>query len=394
MTGFAAYRRLARIVLVAVAAVGLQSGPAGAQSIDTIAKQAILVDANTNTVLFEKEADAPMYPASMSKLMTMAVLFDALGRGEVSLDDEFYVSEYAWRTGGAASGGSTMFAELNDTIRVEDLMRGVIVQSGNDASIVIAENMAGTEGAFAERMTQFGRTIGLENSRFLNATGLHDPDHVMTARDLARLAIHVIESYPDYYPIYSEEEFTWNGIRQFNRNPLLKMGIGADGLKTGYTKEAGYGLVGSAVQGDQRLVVVLNGLERLNQRGPEARKLLTWGFRAFESVALFDADEEVGRATVYGGDLRRLPLDGGGKPVTMLRPRGDAGRLRANIVYDGPLIPPIARGDRVATLQVESDDTVIVEAPLYAAVDVGRGPLWRRALDSAYELVAGLWYRQ
>lgn len=369
-------------------------GPARAQTVDTKAEYAILIDAATNTVLFEKNADELMAPASMSKLMAMEVLFDAIAKGEVSLNDKFFISEDAWRRGGSSSGGSTMFADLNSEISVENLIRGVIVQSGNDASIAIAENMSGTEASFAARMTARAREIGLERSTFQNSTGLADPDHLMTARELAKLARHIIYTYPEFYKIYSEKEFTWNEIRQFNRNPLLSMSIGADGLKTGFINESGYGLTGSAVQVDQRLIVVVNGLKTRRERGPEARKLLTWGFRSFDSVRLFDADTEVGKATVFGGAIRRLPLNGGGRAVTMLRPRGDRGRLRANVVYEGPLVAPIKAGDDVATLVVESDDKVIMEAPLYAAVDVPVGPLHRRAYDALYELAVGSWFRE
>ncbi len=386
---------LTRSLLAAVLAVfGLfvVAPDASAQGISTKAKQAILLDAASGTVLFEKNADALMAPASMSKLMTIAVVFDALRAGEISLDDMFHISEYAWRTGGASSGGSTMFAELDSQIRLEDLLRGVIVQSGNDASIAIGENMAGSEDAYALRMTEFGRDIGLEKSVFMNTTGLYHPDHLMTARELALLARYIITEFPELYKIYSETEFTWNDIRQFNRNPLLAMSIGADGLKTGYIKEAGFGLVGSAVQNDQRLIVVINGLDNRKIRGPEARKLLTWGFRSFTSNPLFAAGETVGHATVFGGEVRRVPLDGGADGVSVLRPRGDRGRLRARIVYDGPLIPPIMAGDRVAKLRVFSGDAMIMERPLYAAADVGRGPLHRRAYDALFELAAGLWY--
>lgn len=375
----------ATLLLTAVIAF---SSAAFAQTISTAAKHAILIDAGTNSVLFQKEADDPIPPASISKLMTMAVLFDAIKAGEVSLDDEFFISEDAWRRGGANSGGSTMFAKLNDTIRVEDLMRGVIVQSGNDASIAIAENMAGVEASFAGRMTEFAREIGLKTSTFMNATGLPDEGHVMTAREMAILAKHLIEEYPDFYPIYSETEFEWNGINQFNRNPLLRMSIGADGLKTGFTQESGYSLVGSAVQNGQRLIVVVTGLPTRQARANEARKLLTWGFRSFDSVTLFGADETVGHATVFGGSIRRLPLDGDGE-VQMLRPRGDRGRLRGRIVYRGPLMAPIDAGTPVATLQVESDERLILETPLYASVDVPIGPLHRRAMDALYELGAG-----
>ena len=274
------------VACLALLAVAAAAGPlpAAAQGFETRAAHAILVDAETDTVLLQHEADARMPPASMAKLMTMAVVFDALETGRLRLDDEFVVSENAWRNGGAKSGGSTMFAELGSTIRVEDLIHGVIVQSANDGCIIIAEGMAGTEASFAAMMNAEARKLGLTDSHFTNSTGLPDPEQYVTARDLATLAKHLIYDFPEYYAIYQQTEFTWNKIRQRNRNPLLEMGIGADGLKTGYTEESGYGLVGSASRDGQRLIMVINGTKSDKERAEEARKLMDWGFRAFERV--------------------------------------------------------------------------------------------------------------
>ena len=375
--------------LIALAAM-LAGAPAHAQAITTSAEYAILIDADTNTVLFEKNADELMAPASMSKLMTMAVVFDALKKGEISLEDELHVSERAWREGGATSGGSSMFAKLNDSIKVSDLIRGVIVQSGNDASIVFAEGLAGSEEAFADRMTRFARQIGLEKSTFTNATGLPDPEHRMTARELAELADYIINQFPDLYAVYSEPEFTWNGIRQFNRNPALRMNIGADGLKTGYTEESGYGLVASAVQDGQRLILVVNGLDSAKERAEEARKLLTWGFRSFDQVTLFEPGEAVGAASVFGGTTGRVNLRGDGA-VKMLKPRGEIENMEARIVYTGPVMAPVAEGDRIGVLRVSSGDRLLLESPLFAAHDVPRGPIHRRAMDALWELAANAW---
>jgi D-alanyl-D-alanine carboxypeptidase (penicillin-binding protein 5/6) len=322
--------------------------------------------------------------------MTMEVVFNALKEGRLKLDDEFFISENAWRNGGAPSGGSTMFAELNSSIKLVDLIQGVIVQSANDASIAIAEGMAGSEEAFAQMMAERAAAIGLTDSTFVNSTGLPDPGHRMSVRDLARLARHIIAAYPEFYRYYSQAEFTWNDILQRNRNPLLRSVTGADGLKTGYTSEAGYGLVGSAVRADQRLIVVVAGLERAKTREEEARKLIDWGFRTFEQVRLFEAGEEVGTARVYGGQTWSVPLVGDGA-ITILLPRGQRRKLRADIQYRGPLLAPVREGTRVASLKVTTEEGVSLSVPLYAGQDVARGPLHRRAMDATLDLLTRWW---
>jgi D-alanyl-D-alanine carboxypeptidase (penicillin-binding protein 5/6) len=322
--------------------------------------------------------------------MTMAVVFDALESGQLSLDDTFLVSENAWRTGGAGSGGSTMFAELGSEIPLADLIRGVIVQSGNDACIVIAEGMAGTEATFADIMNERGRRIGLKGSNFRNATGLPDPNQHVTARDLAKLAKYIIGTYPQYYRIYSEPDFTWNKIRQRNRNPLLEMDIGADGMKTGYTEESGYGLVGSAVRDGQRLIVVINGTKSEKERAEEARKLLDWGLRAFERVRLFDDNEVIGEASVFGGDRPGVELVAR-NAIDVLVPRGSRDRLRGRVVYQGPIEAPVDRGQEVGTLEITVEDDLLMEAEVYAASDVRLGNVRRRATDGLKELLLGWW---
>src|ERR671932_1426630 len=268
--------RLGRLARQAFLAVGLAAGAAHAAppAFETSAPLAFLMDYDSGTVLYEKNADQPTPPASMAKLMTLEVLFHELKGGRLHLEDEFTVSENAWRRGGAMSDGSSMFLPLNSRVRIEDLIQGIAIQSGNDACIVVAENIAGSELNFAEMMNKRAKEIGLTKSRFMNATGLPDPDQKVTVRELAILAAQLIRDYPEYYHYFAEPEFTWNKIRQHNRNPLLGMGLGADGLKTGYTKESGYGLVGSAVRGDQRLIVVINHTKSVKERGEEARKLL------------------------------------------------------------------------------------------------------------------------
>lgn len=378
---------LCRALVVALLLLSSVHSASLAQTIDTKAPYAILIDAETGTVLFEKNADEAVPPASLSKLMTMEVVFNALKEGRLSPSDKFFVSENAWRKGGANSGGSTMFAELGSEITLENLIKGVIIQSGNDACIIIAEGMAGSEEGFADLMNRRAQQLGLNASYFLNSTGLPDPNHVMSARDLAFLSRHIIQTYPDYYKIYAEREFEWNGINQQNRNPLLRSVTGADGLKTGYTSEAGFSLVGSAVRADLRLIVVVTGLERRRDREEEARKLLEWGFRSFQQVTLFNAGDEVGTARVYGGETWTVPLTGDGA-VQILLPRVAQRKFRARISYMGPVIPPIAEGDRIASLDVTTEDGISLSVPLYAATDVEEGPLHRRALDAAWNLIS------
>jgi D-alanyl-D-alanine carboxypeptidase (penicillin-binding protein 5/6) len=368
------------------------SGPAWAQAFQTIAPTAILIDADTHAVLFEKNADELVAPASMAKTMTAEVVFNELKNGRLNMDSEFTVSENAWRKGGASSGGSAMFAKVNTAIRLEDLLRGLIVQSGNDAAITIAEGISGTEENFARLMNDRAKQIGVTRSTFRNATGYGDPEQKVTVRDLAKLSLYIIETYPDLYKMFGEREFTWNKIRQQNRNPLLAMEIGADGLKTGNIDESGYGLIGSAVQNKQRLIVVVNGLKTAKDRAAESRKLLDWGFRAFESRQLFAEDQVVGEAQVFGGDRRSLPLVSK-KPIRVLVNRGESERVSARIVYNGPLKAPIQKGTEVAKIRVDRGDTQALEMPLYANEDVQVGTLSQRALDGLLEFSTG-WVRR
>jgi len=361
--------------------------PATAQIYSTRAKQALLIDADTNTILFAKNHEARIPPASLAKLMTMEVVFNGLRNGSLTLEDKFFISEKAWREGGSSSGGSTMFAKLNSEIRLEDLIRGVTIQSGNDSCIAIAEGLAGSEGAFAGLMNERARKLGLEQSNFRNSTGLPDPDQYVTLRDLGVLARHIIDTYPDYYKYYSEADFTWNKITQRNRNPLLKMDIGADGMKTGYTEASGYAIVGSTVREGKRLIAVLSGMTSKRQRAEEARKILDWGYRAFEKVDLYADGEVIGDAQVYGGE-RDVPVIGKG-PVSIYIPIGNRDKLRARISYSGPLMPPIEQGQQVATLKVWIGDTLSQQTPLYAAEDVERGTLVQRAKDAVKELLLG-----
>lgn len=372
-------------VLIAMCA-GLS--PVRAQ-IETEAEYAFLLDVETQTVLFEKKADELMLPASMSKLMTLAVAFEQLKSGRITLETEFPVSENAWRTGGAPSGTAAMFAPLNTNITVEDLLRGIIVQSGNDACIILAEGLAGTEDAFAGMMNDYARKIGLKKSTFGNSSGLPHPEQFMTPRELSMLALHIIKEFPKYYEYFKEREFPYRKHRFFNRNPLIAAYDGADGLKTGYTKESGYGLIGSAVDGERRLIVVVNGLENKSARRSEAAKLLNWGFRSFDKFTLFGVDETVGEALVWGGEKRYVQLRGDGDVRVLLPKNVKKRRLRGEIVYDGPVIAPIREGDQIGELRVTGDDGIETSAPLYAAESIERAGIIRQGFDSALTLAFG-----
>ena len=380
-----------RALLCAIALLVAATGLAQAQLFETRAKQALLIDAQTGTILFSKDPDSPIPPASLAKLMTMEVVFNAIEAGRLTLEDKFPVSEHAWRTGGARSGGSTMFAELKSSIRLEDLIKGVIVQSANDGCIIIAEGMAGSEDNFARLMTERAREIGLPTSVFKNPHGLPAEGQIVTPRELVKLAQHIWREYPEFYKYYGEREFTWNGIRQRNRNPLLAMDIGADGLKTGYTQESGYGIVGSVERNGRRLFVALSGMASENERAEEARRILDWGMRAFEKLDLFDDGETVGEAKVFGGSQSGVKLTARG-PLSIFVPITNRDRMIARIVYQGPVVAPVEAGTQVGALKVWIGDTLSQETPLFAAESIDRGKLHERALGAIEELLIG-WLR-
>ena len=365
--------------------------PSADNGIETSAETAFVMDHDTGTVLFEKRANDLVPPASMSKIMTQELVFHEIASGRLKLEDTFPISVDAWRRGGAPSGGSTMFAQLNSRISVRDLLRGAIIVSANDACIALAEGLGGTEDGFARRMTARARDLGLTRSTFRNSTGLPDPDHRMTPRELALLSSHVIRTYPEFYRWYSEREFQWNVRRpQQNRNPLLRDVPGADGIKTGFTQEAGFSLVGSVLRDDRRVIVVVTGLRTDRERGAEARKLVEWAFRTFDSRLLFAANAEVGEARVFGGERSGVPLVAN-RDVRVLLPRTASPRdLRARIVYMGPLRAPIREGQEIAILQVHSGQTLALERPLFAGASIEKGSLPWRAFDAAFELVRGL----
>jgi D-alanyl-D-alanine carboxypeptidase (penicillin-binding protein 5/6) len=356
---------------------------------DGDAPTAILIEATSGSVLFEKNADELRAPSSMMKLMTVETVFHAIKQGDVKLTDEYHVSENAWRKGGAPSGTSTMFAAIHSKIAVDDLLHGAIIPSGNDACIVLAEGIAGNERAFADMLTKRARELGMTRSTFANSNGLPDPGNKMTVRELSILARYIIQTYPEYYKLFGEKEFTWNKIRQQNRNPLLNSLEGADGLKTGYTKEGGYGMVGSAVQNGIRLIVVVNGLEDPEDRATEAKKMLEWGFRNFESRPLFAAQQQIGYAKVFGGDSRSVKLVSP-KPVEVMVQKNGTDKLIARVVYNGPVRAPIAAGQQIGVVRVWRGANIAMEAPVYAADAVGVGSTMRRAIDGASELVIGM----
>jgi D-alanyl-D-alanine carboxypeptidase (penicillin-binding protein 5/6) len=353
------------------------------------APHAILIDAENGGVLYERDSDKLIFPASLAKLMTAEYVFHELKEGRINLTDEYQVSENAWRKGGAPSHGSTMFAAIHSKISVDDLLHGMIIQSANDACIILAEGLAGTESEFAEKLTQRAREIGLTKSVFTNSNGLPDPNEHVTTRELAILARHIILEYPEHYKIFGQADFTWNKIRQPNRNPLLGTVNGADGLKTGFTNDAGYGIVGSAVQDGVRLIVVVNGEKSAKERADESKKLLEWGFRTFEPRNLFAAGQIIGSAKVYGGASGSVPLKAPGLTKIMV-PKSGGERLIARITYQGPVPAPIVEGQQIGELRVWRDDKLVLRTPLKAAASVERGNMPGRAFDAVTEMVIAL----
>ncbi|MBN9071834.1 MAG: D-alanyl-D-alanine carboxypeptidase [Rhizobiales bacterium] len=385
-------KRLVLAGLFAAAALALAAGDAPAQPFESKAEQAFAVETATGTVLLSKNPDTPVPPASMAKLMTVAVVFEALKSGRITLDTEYKVSENAWRTGGAPSGTSTMFAALKSSIRVEDLLKGVMVQGANDGCIILAEGLAGDEQKFVAMMNAQARALGLTRSHFVNSTGLPADGQGMTMRELVRLARHVAETYPEYYAYFALPDFTWNKITQRNRNPLLAMNIGADGVLTGFTEGSGYALLGSVRRGDGRIVAAIGGLKSDRERADEARRLFDWINGAFSARSLFAANAVVGSVPVYGGSVSHVAVRTHA-PVGLFLPADKAGSPRASIVYSGPLVAPVEEGDAVGILRIQLDGAVIQETPLYAAQAVPEGPLHSRAMDALAELLTGWIHR-
>jgi D-alanyl-D-alanine carboxypeptidase (penicillin-binding protein 5/6) len=379
-----ALRSIAMAAMLLIA--GLPSRPALA--FDTSAEYGVLIDAATGAVLWEKDGDVQMHPASMSKLMTLSMLFDALKSGTVKLTDEFPISEHAWRAGGTTSGSSTMFAQVGSHIPVETLIQGIIVQSGNDACIAVAEALKGSEPEFANAMTARAKELGLTNSTFANSTGWPDPNQMMTAHDLARLARHIIYDFPEYYHYFSEKEFTWNGITQHNRNPALFLDSSVDGLKTGHTEASGYGLVVSAKRGDERLILVLNGMKSEKARAEESVRVLDWGFRSFKKYQLFAAGAVIDNAPVWQGTYSQVPLVAAGE-VAMIMTPDQRKAMQVAVNYSAPVPAPISAGQRIGTLRVTAPDKPVQEVPLLAGANVEQLGVFGRAMSAIRHMIFG-----
>jgi D-alanyl-D-alanine carboxypeptidase (penicillin-binding protein 5/6) len=365
---------IAFLCLLAPTCFGQVVGPAQTVTpVETAAKQAFLMDAATSTVLYAKDADTPMPTSSMSKMMTMYLVFDALKTGKLKMDDMLPVSEHAWRTGGSGRGdSSTMFLDVNSHAKVEDLIRGVIVQSGNDAAVVFAEALgSGSEDAFADRMNAKAAELGMTKSHFMNASGMPDPQHYSTARDLATLALHLIHDFPEYYHYFSETSFTYNGHPQGNRNPLLYRNMNVDGLKTGHTDVGGYGLTASALRDGRRLILVLNGMEDMQMRADESAHLLDWGFREFGTYQVTKADAKLAEAKVWLGEAHHVPLLAA-QDVTLTLPKMARLGLKTAIAFDQPVEAPITKGQQLGTLTVTAAGIDPVQIPLVAGADVPR----------------------
>ena len=346
--------------------------PGTPKAIEISAKQAILIDFETGTELFKKNADELMSPASMTKLMTVYLIFERLKDGRLSLDDELHVSRKAWK-----KGGSKMFVEVGKQVRVEDLIRGIVVQSGNDATIVIAEGLSGSEEAFAQEMTMKARQLGMSNSQFRNASGWPDPEHRTTARDLAILTEATIRDFPDYYQYYAEGTFSYSGIKQSNRNPLLGRYKGADGLKTGYTENAGYGLTSSASKDGRRLILVLNGMPSEKVRKIESQRLLDWGFREFKNYKLIKTNEEFASVSVWLGTDSHVPLLAK-TDLLLTVARRLRKTLRVTISHDEPISAPIKKGTELGEMTISIAERKPIKIPLIAGKDIERlGPSGR-----------------
>jgi serine-type D-Ala-D-Ala carboxypeptidase (penicillin-binding protein 5/6) len=350
------------------------------------AKQIYMVEERSGTVLLAQNENQAFPPASLAKLMTMDLVFEALAKGEVMLDTTYRVSENAWRTGGAPSGTTTMFAALRSDIRLEDLIKGVIIHNANDACIIIAEGLSGSEQAFATRMTARAKDLGLARSIYLNATGLPDAESRTTARDLVELARHIHRTYPQFYPLYAQPDFEWNKIFQRNKNPFLSLGLGIDGLGAGYAEGSGFAGVASVERDGTRLFLALGGLASDKERLEEARRVLEWGLSAFTTRVLFADGEAIGQAAVYGGEHHYVDLTAKGA-VDVYIPSRDAERLSARIVYRWPLNAPVSEGQEIGVLKVFEGERPLKEVPLYAASAVGSGSLVSKATDALMELL-------
>ena len=344
------------------------------QAIETPAKQGILYDYETKTVLFEKNSDELMSPSSMSKIMTIYYLFKKIKDGEISIDDEFEVSKKAWK-----KGGSKMFVNLKSMVRVEDLIRGIIVQSGNDACIVVAEGISGSESIFADELNELANEIGLEGSNFTNSTGWPDKKHLMTVNDLLKLTVRTIEDFPDLYRYYSEKEFTYNNIKQLNRNPLLFRPIGSDGLKTGHTSLGGYGLVATVKNKDRRLILVLNGLKSSAQRSKESERLMKIGFNQFKSIKIATKTKELGQIPIWSGKKKEVSFYTK-DDISITVPNRDRKKINFKVRYQSPLIAPVAEDQYIADFLIKKNDQTIKSYKLYATNNVSESNFFSKMI--------------
>lgn len=381
------FRPLAAAAASLALFAGFASG-ASAETIETKARQAIVVDFNTGAVLLEKNSDELMTPSSMSKLMTVYMVFSRLKDGSLKPSDQLQVTETAWKKH-YKSDGSMMFVPLNSQPRIDDLLRGVIIQSGNDACSVLAEGLAGSEEAFAEQETRKSREIGLTKSTFRNASGLPESGHQMTARDLSILARRLILDFPEYYSIFAEKTFTYNNIKQDNRNPLIWQNIqGADGLKTGHTEDGGYGLVGSAARSGRRVIVVMNGLTTMKDRTEESQRLLEWAFREFDDYTLFKAGDSVTDAQVWLGQQATVPLVAG-TDLQVTLPRTVRHDMKVVASYNGPIAAPIKKGAKVGVVTISAPGMVDQQLPLLAGADVEKLGFFGRFGAAVHTLLFG-----
>ncbi|MEI3807832.1 D-alanyl-D-alanine carboxypeptidase family protein [Agrobacterium sp. CCNWLW32] len=375
-------------VVTAAALAFFSAGPAQSQTAPFIAKaeQAYMIDAETGTVLLSQNENQPFPPASLAKLMTVEVVLDALSKGQVTPETAYPVSEYAWRTGGAPSRTSTMFAALKSSVSINDLLTGIIVQNANDGCIVIAEGMTGSDAAFAKRMTARAGELGMSRSTFTNSTGLPDPDNQTTARDMVRLAQHLHDTYPDRYGLFTKPDFEWNRIFQRNKNTLLMPGSGIDGLGLGFAEGSGFAAVVSAEREGRRVYLALSGIVDDKTRQEEARRVVDWGLTAFEKRHLFSKDEAVGSVSVYGGDVAHIDLSPK-EDVSVLVPVNNPERISGRIVYRWPLNAPLDVGANAGTLRIFSGERLLREVPLYTKAAVGKGSLTQNATGALKELL-------
>ncbi len=382
--------RLAMLALLTFSTAPTAAHAAGAGEAASIfatkARQIYMVEARSGTVLLADNENQAFPPASLAKLMTMDLVFDALKKGEITPDTAYRVSENSWRKGGAPSGTATMFAALNSEIRVEDLVKGVVIQNANDASMILAEGMAGSDTLFASRLTDRAKDLGMSRSLFGNSTGMPDAESRTTARDMVELARHIQTTYPDYYGLYAQPDFTWNKIFQRNKNPLLGLNIGVDGLGAGFAEGSGFAIVASVERNGTRLFLAMGGLASDKERTEEAKRVLEWGLTSFENKVVFSQGEAVGQASVYGGDQGRVDLVAKG-PIELYVPTNNPERLSARIVYRWPLRAPVAEGQDVGTLKIYSGERLLRDVPLYTAAAVGTGSLVSQATDALMEMM-------